>query len=94
MNGTDLLTHLQAFVRTRLARALCKRYGTEAVDSLGYLWLHLHSKCAHLIVQNPQSWVKRNAAGHLKNYLNRECQQLGWADEDHRPEVGRSLRIW
>jgi len=81
MSETELCVHLGAFTKSRVAVGLCQRYGTDAAGSLGYLWLRLRPKCNRLI-HNPGSWVKVNATYHLRNYLRRECQQLGQTKED------------
>jgi hypothetical protein len=70
----DLPTLIDEFLtHDPQARTLCRSFGEDHKGAFGYVWDKLRTKFGPWI-RHPRTWIRRNALGHLRNYLRRECR--------------------
>ena len=70
MNPDDLAQHLQQFLTSRTAKALCHKYGADPQEAMGDLFVRMVGKQPKT---NPKAWFNKSVIGLLKNYLCRNC---------------------
>jgi hypothetical protein len=76
METDELTTYLTEFVKSRHAERLCRPYHADPAGALTDLYFWFAARL-HQPIRNPRAWVSWNAALLLRNYLRKECRQLG-----------------